>query len=41
MVAVVPIFGELAFNAVLSHRTLGFSDIVMGTNENQVIGIVE
>jgi hypothetical protein len=42
MVAVVPIFGELPFSTVFSHRiTGGFSDVVMGTNEDQVIGVIE
>lgn len=39
MVAVVPIFDDLAFNAVLPHRTCTFSDVVMGANENKVIWI--
>jgi hypothetical protein len=41
MVAMVPIFGELVLNAVLSHRAHCFSDVVMGTNEDQVIGVIE
>jgi hypothetical protein len=41
VVAMVPIFGELAFNAVLSHRTYSLADVVMRTNEDQVIGVIE
>jgi hypothetical protein len=37
----MPIFGELTLNAALRHRTLCLSDIVMGTNEDQVIRIIE
>jgi hypothetical protein len=41
VVAMVPMFGDLAFNAILSHRTRSFSDVVMGTNEDQVIRVIE
>jgi len=41
MVAMVAIFGELEFKAILFHRTRGFSDVVMGTNEDHVIGVIE
>jgi hypothetical protein len=41
MVAMVQILGELAFNAVLSRGSRCRADVVMGTNEYQVIGIVE
>ncbi len=41
MVTVVTKFRELEFTVLLYARALRLSDVVMGTNENQVIGMVE
>jgi hypothetical protein len=41
VVTMMPIFGELPLDAALRYRTLGLSDIVMRTNEDQMIGVIE
>ena len=41
MVPVVSMFGKLSFSAILAHRLGNFADIVMGTNEDEVIGVIE
>jgi hypothetical protein len=41
VVAMMPILGELSLETPLFDRTPGFPDVMMGTNEDQVIGVVE
>jgi hypothetical protein len=41
VIAMVPIFGELTLDAVLPYRTPCFSDVVMRTNKDQPVGVVE
>jgi hypothetical protein len=41
MVAMVPMFCQLTVKPVLPRRTLGFANIMVRTNEDQMIGIVK
>ncbi len=41
VIAMVQIFDDLSIDTFLSRRVVGFADVVMGTDEDQMIGIVE
>ncbi len=41
MIAMMHMFDDLAFDAGRSHRIRSLPDVVMGTNEDQVIGVIE